>query len=77
MIGGLESRLCTSVSEKLVSDSIIIPAENRNIVLSLNQAYFDQYGPVKPSPKVCQKMAEMVPCYLSCEESCLNIFRYF
>ena len=60
VIGGLESRLRGPVSEKLVSDTVLLPAENRNIVHTLNQAYFDQYGSTKPAPKVCQKMAEIL-----------------
>ena len=60
VIGGLESRLRGPVSEKLGSDSVLLPTENRNIVHSLNQAFFDQYGATKPVPKVCQKMAEIL-----------------
>ena len=60
VIGGLESRLRGPVSDKLVRDAVLLPAENRSILHSLNQAYFDQYGPLKPAPKVCLKMAEIL-----------------
>ena len=60
VIDGLEAGLRLKVKEKLATNIQLIPKENNAIVNSVLQNIFDQYGPVKPDIKFCERLAELL-----------------
>ena len=60
VVGGLESMIRSSVAKKLKNNEVLLPAENRSIIHSVNQVYFDQYGSTRPDSKLCQRFAEIL-----------------
>ena len=60
IIDGLEAGLRLKVKEKLATNIQLIPKENNAIVNSVLQNIFDQYGPVKPDIKFCERLAELL-----------------
>ena len=60
VIDGLEAGLRLKVKEKLATNILLIPKENNAIVNSVLQNIFDQYGPVKPDIKFCERLAELL-----------------
>ena len=62
IIDGLEAGFRLPIKEKLKNDTILLPKENIAIVNSLIQYLADQYGPVRPDKKFCERLAELLRC---------------
>ena len=62
IIDGLEAGLRLPIKEKLENDTILLPKENNAILNSLLQYLLDQYGPVRPDKKFCERLAELLRC---------------
>ena len=60
IIDGLEAGLRLPIKEKLENDTILLPKENNAILNSLIQYLLDQYGPVRPDKKFCERLAELL-----------------
>ena len=60
IIDGLEAGLRLKIKEKLDDNDVLRPKENNAIVNSLLQYIFDQYGPVRPDKKFCERLAELL-----------------
>lgn len=57
IIGSLEAGLRSSVTEKMLKNTPLLPRENNSVVNALIQVVFDQFGPEKPEHKFCDRLA--------------------
>ena len=62
IIDGLEAGFRLPIKEKLKNNTMLLPKENIAIVNSLIQYLADQYGPVRPDKKFCERLAELLRC---------------
>ena len=62
IIDGLEAGLRLPIKEKLENHNTLNPRENNAIVNSLIQNLSEQYGPVRPDKKFCERLAELLRC---------------
>ena len=60
VIGGLDSGLRKSVHDRFMRKEKLLPTENMNIIYSLNQAYYDEYGDIKPDRDSCQLLGDLL-----------------
>ena len=60
VIGGLEAGLRRTCEVKLVNKNELLPKENIGIIHALNQTVYNEFGPDRPDPKFCHKLAEIL-----------------
>ena len=60
VVGGMEAGIRKSVKEKLKNKIKLAPKENISIIHALNQVVFDEYGSMRPDPKLCQMLSEIL-----------------
>ena len=57
VIGGVESGYRKNIVEKMKKGEELTPSENMH---ALNQAYYEEYGSIKPDSRMCQSLSELL-----------------